>query len=226
MAYEFTSLVFKGHGEKPVPNLYMRQAEGASILCLMLPGLNYTCDMPLLYYPANLLLQRGADVLQVKADYNVPAFQAASGEERIRWLYGDAAGALHAGLAQRNYSQVVLVGKSIGTLSLAALIANQVAPGSLFENVVFLWLTPLLHQPALVSAALACKSPALFVVGTGDRTYDPQALARIRQATGAEALFVEGGDHRLEIAGDLHRSLEAMGDILRGIAVFLDRHSP
>jgi hypothetical protein len=226
MAYEFTSLSIIGYGEKPVPNLYMRQAEPASILCLMLPGLNYTCDMPLLYYPANLLLQRGADVLQVKADYTGAAFQAATGEERIRWLSGDAAATLHAGLARRSYTQVVLVGKSIGTLSLAALIANQVAPGSLFENVVFLWLTPLLHQPALVAAALACKSPALFGVGTGDRTYDPEALARIRQATGAEALFVEGGDHRLEIDGDLYRSLEAMGSLLRGIAAFLDRHQP
>jgi hypothetical protein len=67
--YEFNSLTFHGFGDKHVPNLFLRQTGSAKILAVEYPGLNYSCDMPLLYYPANLLLDRGADVLQVKADY-------------------------------------------------------------------------------------------------------------------------------------------------------------
>jgi hypothetical protein len=219
-AYEFTSLAFQGYGEQPVPNLFMRQAGAASTLAVVYPGLNYTCDMPLLYYPANLLLERGADVLQVKADYSGAAFQALPGTERFQWAYADAAAALGAGRAQREYAQVVLIGKSIGTLALAQLISTGAAEGA-----AVIWLTPLLHQPVIVEAALRHPGPALFAVGTGDRTYDTAALARIREATGAEAVFVEGGNHRLEIEGDLYRSLKAMEEVLRGIERFLDRHS-
>ncbi len=218
-SYEFTSLTFNGFGERPVPNLFLRQEETASILAVEYPGLNYTCDMPLLYYPANLLLGRGADVLQVRADYTLPAFQALTGNERVRWLYADAAAALRAGRAQRDYSQVVLIGKSIGTLALAQLVLMGVAQGA-----YLIWLTPLLHQPFVVDAALQGNNPALFIVGTVDRTYDAAALSGILEATGAETVFVEGGDHRLEIAGDVYRSLHAMQDILRGMEGYLDRH--
>jgi predicted alpha/beta-hydrolase family hydrolase len=218
-SYEFTSLTFQGFGGKPVPNLFLRQAKAATTLAVLYPGLNYTCDMPLLYYPANLLLQHGADVLEVKADYNQPAFQALPGDERLRWAYADASAALQAGRAQRQYNQVVLIGKSIGTLAMAALIsAGQV------DGAILIWLTPLLHQPVLVQAATGYQGPALFVVGTADSTYDAGELERIRSATQAEAIFVEGGDHRLEVEGELYLSLHRMEEILHGIQEFLLRH--
>lgn len=222
-AYKYSSLTIAGFGDRPVPNSFLRQEEPASVLAVEYPGLNYTCDMPLLYYPANLLLQRGADVLQVKTDYTGAAFQALPAEERLRCVYGDASAALQAGRVQRKYSQVVLIGKSIGTLALAALFSSGAA-----QEALAIWLTPLLRQPFLVEAALTAKAPALFVVGTADHTYDAAALERIlaaNSANGAEALYVEGGDHRLEVEGDTFRSLRNMDEILRGVERFLARHS-
>jgi pimeloyl-ACP methyl ester carboxylesterase len=217
--YEYTSQTFQGFGGKPVPNVFMRQQVGASTLAVLFPGLNYTCEMPLLYYPASLLLQRGADVLEVKTDYTTPAFQALPGDERLRWAYADASAALQAGRAERAYRNIILIGKSIGTLALSQLIASGQAQGALL-----IWLTPLLHQPALVEAAISHRGPALFIVGTADRTYDPSALDRIRSANGANVIFIEGGNHSLEVEGDIYTSLNSMGEILRGIQGFLERY--
>jgi predicted alpha/beta-hydrolase family hydrolase len=225
-AYEFTSLAFQGFHNSPLPNLFLRQADPPTTLAVLYPGLNYTCDMPLLYYSTGLLLRRGVDVLQVKADYTAQAFQSRPPDERAGWLLADSAAALQAGLTQRSYARVILIGKSIGTIALAGLIACGAAGGAAngaAGNAAIVWLTPLLHQSTIVEAALAHQGPGLFVVGTADRTYDAAALARILEETAAEALYVEGGDHRLEIESDLYRSLDALRQIMLGIERFIDR---
>jgi dienelactone hydrolase len=203
-----------------VPDRFFRQPGGATGLALLLPGLRYTCDKPLLHYPTLLFLQRGMDVLQVNTDYTTPAFQSAPPRDQARWLATDAQAAVRAARTQRDYRRLVLVGKSIGTLALAHLVTTAAG-----EEAGTIWLTPLLRQPQLVEAALRCKGPALFIAGTGDSTYDASALDRIREATGAEALLVESGDHSLEISGDPFQSLHALEEILRFIAGFLDHYS-
>ena len=56
--------------KNPMPdNTFFWQEDKTDHLALILPGLNYTCDMPLLYYSAQFLVAEGADVLQVKYDY-------------------------------------------------------------------------------------------------------------------------------------------------------------
>lgn len=132
------------------------------------------------------------------------------------WLGADALSAVQGGLRQRDYAQLVLIGKSIGTLALATLVSRDEG-----RSALTLWLTPLLRQPWLVEAALQAKGPAFFAAGSGDATYDPAALQRIREATGAEAVVLEGANHSLEAPGDVGRSLEYMQEVVRGMDAFL-----
>jgi hypothetical protein len=213
-AVEMTSIPIRGYAGQPVPNRLFRPARARS-LALILPGLRYSCDMPLLFYPARLMIQRGAAVLQVHSDYTQAAFQSASKAEQARWLAEDAQAALKAGLAAGNFHNAVLIGKSIGTLALASLVAGGVEAPSI-------WLTPLLHQPHLVEAALRQKGPALFIGSNSDPTFDPAQLQRIQVADKGEGLIVSGADHSLEIPGDIFASLEIMRQILERIQAFLD----
>jgi pimeloyl-ACP methyl ester carboxylesterase len=195
----------------------MRQKGPAPTLAVVYPGLNYTCDMPLLYYPARLLVEHGADVLQVHADYTLPAFQSRERVEQVAWLGQDAQGAVQAGMKQRTYERLILIGKSIGTLSLAYLVTQ----GG-YATATTIWLTPLLRQPWLAQAATQCRGPALFVAGGGDSTYDPATLARIQQASGAKTLILEDANHSLEIPGQLHQSLAWMSEYIQEIERFLE----
>jgi pimeloyl-ACP methyl ester carboxylesterase len=228
---EMTSLSISGYAGKPVPNRFWRQRTVlARAVGILLPGLTYSCDMPLLFYPARLLLQLGADVLQINSDYTVPAFRNASRPEQANWLGSDADAAVQSGLAQRDYSHLVLIGKSIGTLALAHLLSldfdtktGAANTGAIISpaNTLWVWMTPLLRQPWLVEAALRLKSPALFIAGTGDSTYDAREMERIRAATGADLMQVIGADHSLEIPGDIHKSLLILHEVVQRIDQFL-----
>ncbi len=215
--YQITTLSINGYAGRPVPNRLFRQAQTAETLGVILPGLRYTCDMPLLYYTAQLLLQRKGDVLQLHTDYTGPEYQRAAPGEQGLWLAQDALSALQTGWSQREYQRLVLVGKSIGTLALAHLVST---PFGAQASVI--WLTPLLHQAHLVEAALHAKGPALFVCGSGDPTYDAAAFQRLAERKNASGLVIEAANHSLEIPGELFRSLQVINHVVHGVADFLE----
>jgi len=222
MKVDRTRLSIEGADNKPLPNRFYRQASGqTSHLGLILPGLLYGCDRPLLYYPTQLLQWRGADALQLRRDYTSQEFASASQEEQAGSLMRDCQALLDAGRAQKDYTGYILVGKSLGTIGLVYLLSRLAG-----QKVAAIWLTPLLQQPRLVEAAANTSGPALFIAGSSDPIYDPQAMARIRQATGAESLIIQGADHSMQIPGDMTRSLFVMQKVMQGIADFLDPFLP
>ncbi|HEX7976703.1 MAG TPA: alpha/beta family hydrolase [Anaerolineales bacterium] len=221
--FQISELSISGYAGKAVPNRFFKAqkaAEAGEGLAVLFPGLRYTCDMPLLYYPTKLFLQRGFDVLQVHTDYTRPEFQASSRRDQGIWLAADAKSAVQAGRAQGQYDHLVLVGKSIGTLVLAHLVANESTAGA-----GAIWLTPLLHQPQLVEAAVRCKGPALFVAGSGDPTFDEAALVRIQEKTRAETMVIEGANHSLEVSEDPLEALGILQSIIQRMAEFLNRNN-
>jgi dienelactone hydrolase len=222
MKFEKTRLSIEALDKNPLPNRFYRQENGqASHLALILPGLLYTCDKPLLYYPTQLLQWRGADVLQLWRDYSDQYSTSVSREEQAGSIMSDCQALLEAGRSQKDYAGYILVGKSLGTIGLAYLLSQLAG-----ETVAAIWLTPLLQQPRLVQAAANASAPGLFIAGSGDPNYDADAMARIRQTTGAESLIIRGADHSMEIRGDMTRSLFAMQKVLQGIADFLDSCLP
>ena len=58
-----------GYGGVCVPNQFFRQPAGSAHLGVILPGVQYTSAMPLLYYAGCLLIEGGADMLTVDYDY-------------------------------------------------------------------------------------------------------------------------------------------------------------
>ena len=214
--YEITTLAIADHRGEAIPNRFYRQKGQASRLGVIFPGMRYTCDMPLLHTTTDLLLQHGADVLQLHTDYTGPAFQSASGREQLERLAGDALAGVRVGRKQRNYTDLLLAGKSIGTLAMASLLAKG---GE--SHAAAIWITPLLHQPDLVETARKHPAPALFLASTSDQTYDPQAMRSILEAGVAKALILEGANHSLEIPGDALRSAELLKQVAQTIDQFL-----
>jgi hypothetical protein len=216
---EYLSLNIKGHGGTPLPNRFLKQAGRAGGLAVFLPGLNYMCDNPLLYYTANLLVARGVDVLQLWANYAVPEHQSLSKGDQLKWLLDDAGALIAAGRGQRDYGHLILVGKSIGTLTMGALFGqfDSLADAS------SIWFTPLIRYPFVVEGALHARGKALFLAGTADATYDAGAMARIEAREGARVMVVDDANHSLEIPGDTPHSLDVMKNIVQTVGTFLDK---
>jgi hypothetical protein len=140
---------------------------------------------PLLHWPATLLTQSGWSVLGVTWEEEELSTDAASQVRR----------GADAALARALTDQPVLVvAKSLGTLALPWAVENQL-PG--------VWLTPLLHDPAVVRAVQEARQPTLLVGGTADPHWELPAAA----GPGVTVLEVPDGDHGLQQAGDWRRSL-------------------
>jgi hypothetical protein len=102
--HSFRSLEIAGYRNEPIPNTFFQQEGGADQLAIVLPGVGYTCQMPLLYYPTRLLLSLGMDVLWVEYNYGRrPEYRALSDARQREWLFADVTAACQSALAQRPY---------------------------------------------------------------------------------------------------------------------------
>ncbi len=218
MAYTMASLEIHGYRDEQVPNTFFRQQESSDNLAIVLPGFAYTCDMPLLYYPVLSMLDLDADVLQVEyAYYHRENYRELTDDERAQWLFADVTAACDAALPQRAYAGVTLIGKSIGTRALGHLLSTDAR----LNHARAVWLTPLLRNAQLRTQMQGGKWSSLFVIGTADPHYDATLLAEVQEATGGDAVVIEGADHSLEIAGNLLASLDALMQVVRAFRKFL-----
>ncbi len=208
-----------GYNGESVPNEFINMGNDAGHLAILFPGLGYTSSLPVLYYPGMMLVDRGADLLQIDYNYMRPELLGSSREEMAARFSADVAAAANAGLARKRYQRVTLIGKSLGTLAMAHLLGSEPR----LAGAECIWLTPLITDPALRLPVLRIHPRSIFVIGTDDLHYDPASLADLLDATGGELVAIEGADHSLEIAGDVMGSIGALRTMMLAIAGFLDR---
>jgi hypothetical protein len=217
--YSSMTLDIRGHRGQAVPNTFFARDSETHHLAVVFPGLGYTAHMPVLYYPRRLLMERGADALLVEYDYRGRGdFRMPQDPKRDRWFFDDVAAAYAAGLGQRPYSGITLVGKSLGTLAMGYLLMEDAR----LSWARCVWLTPLLRADRLRAQMRRARGHSLFVIGTADSHYDPAYLEEVRLASGGESVVVQGADHSLEIEGDTVGSIRAVEQIVRAIQQFLD----
>jgi pimeloyl-ACP methyl ester carboxylesterase len=213
-----TVLDIQGYGEGAVPNRFLRPENAIDALAVLLPGFGYTLDMPLFYYAENLLLERGWDVLRVEYAYNrLPEAEISPQSKMVERLYADAMAAWRAGLGQRQYERVALVGKSLGTLAMGHLLTVENPPPATSA----VWLTPMFTVDRLREQIALYGGPSLFVIGTDDPHYDPEIMRAMTLATNGETVVVEGADHGMDIPGDPVASVRAVERVVEALGRFL-----
>ena len=210
-------LEVSGFNQRKVPNIFFQQPKSSGKLALIHPGLRYNCDKPLLYYTTEALLQKGFDVIQLWADYTTPDFQDLTQAEQSRCLVDDSSALLSAGKQTRSYDLLLLGGKSMGTLTMTLLL-NQ---DKKMLSATTLWLTPLLYMPPVVQVIKELQGPAFIVGSDADPTFDMEVVSEITETPNISTLVVNGGDHSLEIPGDVHRSLQELSRITNSLSSFL-----
>ncbi len=172
-------------------------------VALLFPGRRYGPEMPLLRYPALGLAQLGADVHVV--DYPQVLVETASPTED-EWA--QAMEFVDRAVAARieGAARVTLVAKSLGTRVVARL-----ARGGLPAQTAAAWLTPIFVDPPTVAAAAAATSwRSLYAYGSADPSCDASVLRDIVASTRGTVVRIDGGDHGLEVDGDVEATLRAL----------------
>jgi predicted alpha/beta-hydrolase family hydrolase len=208
-----------GYQGQPVPNELIRPEGETDHLAILLPGYGYTCDGPLFYYAESLLVHTGANILRVEYAYNkTPGFMQRPEAEWLAWLAADVTAAYRTALAQRPYRELILIGKSLGTLAIAHLLTMD---DRFTGPVRAIWLTPAFRLAGLTERMRPITDPSLIVIGDADPHYDEAALTTLAETMRPEVLVVPNADHSLEIEGDIITSIAILGHVTQAIARFL-----
>ena len=175
----------------------MLQHEGDPSRCVvLLPGVRYFSQAPLLWFAREVAQARGWSVVEVDE-------RAPDGEDPFGWMLGQAERALAATSAELT----VVVGKSLG--SVAATIVHGPA----------VWLTPLLTRPDVSAALAAAGSPALLVGSPHDPSWGE---GQVPDNPLLRVLELPGLDHSLQVVGDPLGSLDVLRTVTESLGAFLD----
>lgn len=208
--YKIESLDVQGY-EGPVANNYW--TINSDTLLIMLPGLGYTNDMPIMFYLHEIAINRGYDVLQVNYDYrSVP--RETSGEAWSARMIADVQPTIDAALAKGSYRNVVLAGKSIGTRVMATLLAR-----GFDKATAYIWLTPLFVAEPVKQAAMT-HGPSVAVFGDADYAVTNVDLAPIAKA-GVRIVVQPEGDHGMMVKGNVPQSIADLANAMRELDTWL-----
>lgn len=179
----------------------MIRHEGDPQRCaVLLPGIRYFSQAPLLWFAREVAQAHGWSVVEV--DERAPV-----GEEPFEWMLGQAE---HALGEASGAGTVAVVGKSLGTI--AATVHDGPAA----------WLTPLLDRPEIVAALGATNAPTLLVGSPDDPSWSG---GRVPDNPALDVLELPGLDHSLQVSGDPSRSLDVLRDVTARFSSFLERVS-
>lgn len=155
-------------------------AEGTPVgRCIVLPGMTYTPDGPMLFFAAQTAMMHGWEVRQVW--WEAPRFS--SDADTVAWVGGQLAAAVD------DYpGRVMVIAKSLGTMG-AARAASRGYDAA--------WLTPLLTHADVAQVLLSYPAEQFVVIGTDDPCLDQEVL----DALPGRRLVVPG-DHILRVPGD------------------------
>lgn len=175
--------------------------EGDPERCVvLLPGVRYFSQAPLLWFTREAARAGGWSVLEVSE-------RAPADREPFEWIAERAESALNATSA----TQVAMAGKSLG--SAAAPLATQRALPAV-------WLTPLLTRPDVSGALGATDRPTLVVGSPADPTWGNGELP---ENEALEVMELDGLDHSLQREGDPLGSIDVLREVTERVAGFLGR---
>jgi hypothetical protein len=173
--------------------------EGDAGRCaVVLPGIAYFSQAPLLWFAREAAQARGWSVLELTE-------RAPREENPFAWMRERAARALAAAEAET----VAVIGKSLASVA-APLVSERRLPA--------VWLTPLLNRAEVIEALEAASAPTLLVGSPADPTW-----GHGRVPGGPEVLELQDLDHSLQIEGDPVASLHVLRAVTDRIGGFLGR---
>jgi hypothetical protein len=163
---------------------------------VLLPGIRYFSQAPLLWFAREVAQAQGWSVVEVDE-------RAPSDEEPFRWMLGQAERALDAA---GGAGTVAVIGKSFGTI--AATVHDGPAA----------WLTPLLDRPDIVDALRATRAPTLLVGSPDDPTWGD---GTVPDNPALEVLELPGLDHSLQVSGSPSSSLDVLRTVSQRVSSWL-----
>ncbi|MCR5222375.1 MAG: alpha/beta hydrolase [Lachnospiraceae bacterium] len=172
-------------------------------LAVIVPGMGYHKDKPLLYYAAKLAAAKGYERVWVEF-HDLPVFDKKN--PAVIQKAGETATAQTeeqlASVDFDKYENVLFIGKSIGTATMAKYIADH---GITAKQV---WYTPVEQ-----TVSFGAKDAVAFI-GDADPCSDVPSLIKMMEGMGISVHSYPDCNHSLECE-DVDRNLEILRDVMQ-----------
>ena len=179
-------------GEDRTAVANIETGDGAS-LAIILPGLRYGCDRPVLSHSAGVFRSLGHDIAKLDLLYVDDAvFFEADEAAQLSQIASDGCDILGHLTGRAPYEQIWIVGKSLGTLWMGAAFSSGGCPTDRTQAV---WLTPSLLGTPLLGQMMSQDVPSLAVLGTEDPSNRPELVDPIRLKDTIDLCMIDGADH-------------------------------
>ena len=174
-------------------------------LAVLLPGINYSTDRPLIDYSKRLAFEMKYDVLTIDYGFQI-AKKAFNKDTQAHIIIDESIKVFNKALEEVNkkYKEVLLIGKSIGTV-LQIYMQKEINKDVKIKNI---YLTPIEKTFELG----ICSS--LVVTGTNDTWISKESVNSIREINDVKLLIIEGANHSLNIDGDILKTVDVMKTVI------------
>jgi len=180
---------------------------------ILLAGLRYPTDRPMFAPAVEAAKARGMGITRVEFGFaDDPAFMGASDEAQFEAI-GEEGRELATALVD---APVVLVGKSLGTMIMGAMI------GRMHPATRWVWLTPALKETPLLAQMKACAGPSLSVIGGADGSTPITRGAEYLALPGMTHLEFEGFNHVWTHPNGAEAEARSLKEIGRTLDQWLD----
>ena len=187
------------------------QGQSRRRIAVLLPGIGYHTDKPLLYYAGRIALEKGFEIKKI-AYHDLPE-KAKDDEKKMKralMLAFEQTEEALKDVAWEAYEDIVLISKSIGTIISNEYRAKYVLPA---RSVIF---TP------LEETFRTASGQAIVFHGRKDPwAKDNEKIAKLCRQAGQKLYEYDDANHSLE-TGNALRDLENMQSIMRIVDMFID----
>jgi len=183
--------------------------QSSTTLAVLMPGIGYTLDRPLLDYSKKLALELGYDVLSIEYGFQI-ARKNLIIEKEFQHLIKESICIFKSALSS-NYNKIVFISKSIGTM-IHTLLCNEISG----YEIKHIYLTPIDD-----TLEVGIKENSLVISGTNDPLINIKTIEEIKKINGVEMIEIEGADHSLNINNDILSSIDVIYEVIEAEKKYL-----
>ncbi|MGH1286019.1 alpha/beta hydrolase [Bacillus toyonensis] len=188
---------------------YTHIEKGSSAVCFMFSGSGYNYDKPLFYYATMLMLEHKIDVVHIHYSYDGQLMDKPM-EEVTKVMMGDINPVIIEVLKSGQYSNLMFLGKSLGTIP----IANDLMKREEFSQSKMIVLTPLLTFDSIFDSILHSRHEGLLVIGDKDHQYNADQINQLHK-TNLTIDVVKDANHSVNVGEyETENSIEAMAKVI------------
>ncbi|MDD5795206.1 MAG: alpha/beta hydrolase [Clostridiales bacterium] len=175
-------------------------------LAVLLPGINYSTDRPLIDYSKRLALEMKYDCLAIDYGFQI-ARKEFDKDKEVNVIIKESIKILNEAIenTSKKYEEILLIGKSIGTV-VQIHIQKEVCKNIKVKNI---YLTPIEN-----TFELGLSEESLVITGTNDTWISKETVEKIKNINNIKTLIIQNANHSLNIDGDILKTIEALNVII------------